>query len=209
MRKNILILIAALTLTGCAIGNKHAYNNIDVITSIKTENKISVASLDQREYVVSRQSTPDFVGMQRGGFGNPFDVLTASGNHLSSEFTYTIKKALQANGAKVLSLETKPSNTSQPAMAQLIASAGDRLLLLTIKEWVGDSQINTEVRYDLRLEVTDSSGKILATKDYAGRRNLGGSQFNPPGYAKEVMPEAFREAIGTLLNSQEIISAIQ
>lgn len=94
-------------------------------------------------------------------------------------------------------------------MAELVASAGDRLLLLTIKEWVGDSQINTEVRYDLQLMVADSSGKTLATRSYAGKRNLGGSQFNPPGYAKEVMPTAFREAIETLLNSPEILAALQ
>ncbi len=147
--------------------------------------------------------------MQRGGFGNPFDVLTASGRPLSSEFTAAVKNALQLNGVKVFALETKPSNASQPAMAELVASAGDRLLLLTIKEWVGDSQINTEVRYSLNLVVADSSGKTLATKDYIGTRNLGGSQFNPPGYAKEVMPQAFREAIETLLNSPQILAALQ
>ncbi len=209
MKNAFLILIAAIALTGCAVGNKHVYNDVEVRTSAKSEKPVSVASLDQREYVVSGQSKPEFVGMQRGGFGNPFDVLTASGRPLSSEFTAAVKNALQLNGVKVFALETKPSNASQPAMAELVASAGDRLLLLTIKEWVGDSQINTEVRYSLNLVVADSSGKTLATKDYIGTRNLGGSQFNPPGYAKEVMPQAFREAIETLLNSPQILAALQ
>lgn len=209
MKNTLLILITALALSGCAIGNKHVYNDVGVKTSAKSGKAVSVASLDQREYVLSGQSNPELVGMQRGGFGNPFNVLTASGRPLSSEFTAAVKTALELNGVKVFSLETKPSSTSQPAMAELVASAGDRLLLLTIKEWVGDSQINTEVRYDLQLIVTDSSGKTLATRGYAGKRNLGGSQFNPPGYAKEVMPAAFREAIETLLNSPEILAALQ
>ena len=128
--------------------------------------------------------------MQRGGFGNPFDVLTASGRSLSSEFTTAIKNALERNGAKVFSLETKPSNVTNPAMAELVATTGDRLLLLSIKEWVGDSQINTEVRYNLLLTVADSSGKSLAKKSHTGIRNLGGSQFNPPAHAKEVHAES-------------------
>ncbi len=209
MKKMLLIVLAAVALSGCAVGNKHVYNDVEVKTSAKTAKSVSVASLDQREYVLSGQSTPDFVGMQRGGFGNPFNVLTASGRPLTAEFTTAVKTALERNGARVFSVETKPAKGSQPAMADLVASAGDRLLLLSIREWVGDSQINTEVRYDLLLTVADSGGKTLATKTYAGTRNLGGSQFNPPGHAKEVMPKAFREAIETLLNSPEIITALQ
>lgn len=209
MQKTLLIMIAAVSISGCAVGNKHVYNDVAVETSAKTGKSVSVASLDQREYVVSGQSKPEFVGMQRGGFGNPFDVLTASGRSLSSEFTTAIKNALERNGAKVFSLETKPSNVTNPAMAELVATTGDRLLLLSIKEWVGDSQINTEVRYNLLLTVADSSGKSLATKSHTGIRNLGGSQFNPPAHAKEVMPKAFREAIETLLNSQEVVAALQ
>lgn len=209
MKKIILPLLATAVLSGCAVGNKHAYNNIEAQTSAKTSKSVSVASLDQREYVVTGQSKPDFVGMQRGGFGNPFDVLTASGRPLSSEFTTAVKNALERNGAKVIALETKPSSSTQAAMAQLVASTGDRLLLLSIKEWVGDSQVNTEVRYNLVLTVADNTGKALANKTYSGARDLGGSQLNPPGHAKEVMPKAFREAIEALLNSPEIAAALQ
>lgn len=209
MKKTLSILITALTLTGCAVGNKHVYNDIVVKTSAKAVKPVSLAAVDQREYVLSGQSKPDLVGMQRGGFGNPFDVVTASGRPLSSEFSAAIKSALELNGAKVLVVQTKPTSSSQPVIAELVASAGDRLLMLTIQEWIGDSQINTEVRYNLQLLVADSSGKTLVTKSYAGTRNLGGSQFNPPAYAKEVMPIAFREAIETLLNSPEILAALQ
>lgn len=209
MKTTPLILLLAATLSGCAVGNKHAYHEIEATTSTKTEKSVSVATLDQREYVISGQSKPELVGMQRGGFGNPFDVLTASGRPLSSEFTSTVKRALERNGIKVLAVETKPSSPSQPAMADLMASAGDRLLLLSIKEWIGDSQINTELRYNLQLLVADKTGKTLATKNYSGSRNLGGSQLNPPGHAKEVMPTAFREAVEHLLNSREITAALQ
>ena len=209
MKKIFPLLLLAAALSGCAVGNKHAYHEVEVKTTAKTEKSVSVTTSDQREYVVSGQSTPDLVGMQRGGFGNPFDVLTASGRPLSSEFTGAIKNALERNGVKVVAIDTKPSKPSQPAMAELVASAGDRLLLLSVKEWIGDSQVNTEVRYDLDLIVADSSGKTLATKTYQGSRSLGGSQINPPGHAKEVMPKAFKEAIEDLLNNPAIVAALK
>ena len=124
MKKTLLILIAAIVLTGCAVGNKHVYNDIEVITDAKSGKTVSVATVDQREYVVSGQSKPEFVGMQRGGFGNPFDVLTASGRPLSSEFTAAVRNALERNGVKVFSLDTKPSNATQPAMAELVVAPG-------------------------------------------------------------------------------------
>lgn len=209
MKKTLLTLIAAIALSGCAVGNKHVYHDVGVEASVKTGKSVSVASVDQREYVLSGQSQPELVGTQRGGFGNPFNVLSASGRPLSSEFTTAIRSALKRNGVKVVSLETKPSKASQPAMAELVASARDRLLLLLIKEWIGDSQLNTKVRYDLLLTVADNSGKTLATKTYTGERDLGGSFVNAPGHAKEVMPKAFREAIESLVNSAEIIAALR
>lgn len=202
-------LLAAIVLSGCAVGNKHAYNDIDPTVGTRTDKSVAVAAVDQRSYVLSGQSTPDLVGMQRGGFGNPFDVLTASGRPLSAEFATAMKSALARNGVKVVAIDTKPATSTQPAMTDLIASTGDRLLLLGIQEWIGDSQINTEVRYELQLVVADSGGKTLASKRYSGTRALGGSHINPPGHAKEVMPKAFKEMIETLLNSPEIATALK
>ncbi|WP_434516261.1 hypothetical protein AB6Q56_06400 [Dechloromonas sp. ARDL1] len=210
MKTPILVtLLAAVLLSGCAVGNKHAYNNVEPAVSTRTDKSVSVAAVDQRSYVLSGQSAPDLVGMQRGGFGNPFDVTTASGRPLSMEFATAMKNALTKNGVKVVAIDTKPATSTQPAMTDLIASAGDRLLLLGIQEWIGDSQINTEVRYELQLVVADSSGRTLASKKLSGTRALGGSHINPPGHAKEVMPKAFRETVETLLNSPEITTALK
>lgn len=209
MNKLLLILVAVSVLSGCAVGNKHVYHDVEARLSGKTDKLVSLATLDQREYVLSGQSRPELVGMQRGGFGNPFDVLTESGRALSTEFTAAIKSGLERNGIKVASLETKPSAASTAVMAQLVGSGGDRLLLMLVKEWIGDSQVNTTLRHDLLLAVYDKSGKQLATKFYIGDRSLGGSHLNPPAHAKEVMPKAFREAIETLMNSPEILAALR
>jgi hypothetical protein len=191
------------------VGNKHSYHDASATTKTNTDKSIAVSSLDRRSYVVSGKSSPDFVGMQRGGFGNPFDVLTVSGKPLSSEFSEAIKTALARNGVNVIVVDTQPSADNRGAMTNLIATHRDRLLLLNINEWLSDTYQNTGLRYTLKLSVTDSNGKQIAEKSLNGDLNLGGSAFNPPGHAKEVIPGKFRSVVEQLLNSPEISSALK
>lgn len=203
------IILASATLVGCAVGNQHAYHETAPQTIARTDKTVTIASHDQREYVRSGRSQPDLVGMQRGGFGNPFDVRTESGRTLSAEFTAAMRGALERSGVRVIAVETKATEDERSVSASLKAAKGERLLLLAIREWLSDSMVNTELSYDLQLTITDASGKLLATKVHAGKRDLGGSAMNPPGHAKAVMPGAFKDAVEALLNSPEVVSALK
>jgi hypothetical protein len=210
--KNLLISIIALAsiaLGGCAVGNKHAYHEAAPMAAPRTDKAVAIASHDQREYVRSGRSQPDLVGMQRGGFGNPFDVRTESGRTLAAEFTAAMRGALERNGIRVIAVDTKATEDEQGIVANLRATKGERQLLLAIREWLTDSMVNTELSYDLRLTVTDDSGKQLATKQLAGKRDLGGSAMNPPAHAKAVAPGAFKDAVESLLNSPEITAGLK
>lgn len=211
--KTSLLQLSALALTvlltGCAVGNKHAYHDANATTTTSTDKSVAVTSVDQRAYVVSGKSTPDFVGMQRGGFGNPFDVRTVSGKPLADEFSEAIKAALVRNGVNVIAIDSRTAADNRGAMTSLIATHRDRLLLLGINEWVSDTFQNTSLSYTLKLAVTDSNGKEIATKSLDAELNLGGSVLNPPGHAKEVIPGKFRSAVEQLLNSPEIASALK
>lgn len=70
------MLLLAVVSSGCAVGNRYAYHTVVVDPSISGRSRVSVATHDQRAYVVSGNKDPQFVGVQRGGFGNPFDVRT-------------------------------------------------------------------------------------------------------------------------------------
>lgn len=209
LAKVALPLAVVALLSGCAVGNKHAYHDANPTTTTRTDKSVAVASLDGRPYILAGKSTPDFVGMQRGGFGNPFDVLTASGRPLSSEFSNAIKAALVRNGANVIVVETQPASDNKAAITSLVATQRDRLLLLDISEWVSDTFQNTGLGYTLRIAVADTNGKELAQKTIKADLNLGGSVINPPGHAKEVIPPAFRQAVEQLLNSPEITAALK
>lgn len=209
MKNTLVALIVAFTISGCVFGNKYAYHNVGAQTEARTQKSLAVATLDQREYILSGQSRQQLVGMIRNGYGMPFDVATESGRPLSSEFTHAVKEALERNNIKVFAIETKPASSTQGAMAELVASGGERLLLLSIEEWIGDLYVNTEVRYNIKLVVTDKSGKTLATNKYEGIRNLGNSTFHPLRHNKEAMRNAFKEAVEQLLNSPAIAAALR
>jgi hypothetical protein len=147
--------------------------------------------------------------MQRGGFGNPFDVRTESGRTLAAEFTAAMRGALERNGVRVTSVETKATDDERSVSASLRATKDERQLLLAIREWLTDSMVNTELSYDLQLTITDNSGKVLASKNHSGKRDLGGSAMNPPGHAKAVVPGAFKDAVEWLLNSPEVAAALK
>lgn len=65
------------------MGNKHQYIGSDPELLVTTTYATAVAVQDRRPYVLDGDKDADFVGIQRGGFGNPFDVITTSGRPLA------------------------------------------------------------------------------------------------------------------------------
>ena len=154
----LLVVASLLALSACAVGNRYDYSNAIGGLPVSGKGTIAVDVIDARPYVVSGDKTPDFVGIQRGGFGNPFDVRTASGGPLAGEMRTGIVNALQKQGFTVL-----PAN-----------EAASRKLQLKVLEWKTDVMARMKVLYDLTLAVLDERGKVLATSRTQGEEVLGG-----------------------------------
>src|SRR5437899_535946 len=105
VRVVLLSLLCVVVFGGCAVGVKHQYDNITPETKFQTRAKIAVGVHDQRNYVVYGQKSPTFVGLSRGGFGNPFDVNTASGQALANDFRNSIANGLSRAGANVVRVD--------------------------------------------------------------------------------------------------------
>ena len=84
MRNLVLLLFVGVLASGCAVGNTHRYDWGDANLSIETDKTVAVSILDARSYVQSGAKLPNFVGLQRGGFGVPFGVTTRSGRPVCS-----------------------------------------------------------------------------------------------------------------------------
>jgi hypothetical protein len=156
----ILVRVAAcslfgtllLTLGGCAVGNRYDYGNAISGLPISGTGKLAVDVVDARPYVVNGDKKPDFVGLQRGGFGNPFDVRTGSGRPLATEMRDAISNALQKQGYAVVGA----------------TEAAPRKMELRIFDWKTDVMMKMKTIYDLQLTVFDGRGVQLAQSKAKG-----------------------------------------
>jgi hypothetical protein len=211
MRKAAVIwlIISIVFFAGCAVGNKHAYHTVDANIAAEGTTKVAVATHDQRSYVKNGNKQPDFVGLQRGGFGNPFDIKTVTGNALAQEFTEAVCRSLASRGFHTTPVIVNYSETSYTVKADLSKTGAKRLILITLYEWKSDTYNNTALIYDVNLEVFDEHGNIIAKNSINGRDDLGGSLMNPPAHAKKVIPIAFKEKIESLLNYKNISETLE
>ncbi|MEK6742340.1 MAG: hypothetical protein AABZ15_01950 [Nitrospirota bacterium] len=211
MKRKLVLLIAycAAVLSGCAIGNTHRYHDTLADINFSGSITIAVATHDQREYVLSGVKEPDFVGLSRGGFGNPFNINTESGKQLAEDMTLSIANSLGKKGFKVVPVLVPHSDQRQAVVGKLKGAGGERLLIFTLSEWKSDTYMNTALLYDIKAEVLNKEGTTLAQKSLNGKDDLGGSFMNPPQHAKEAVPVAFKEKIEKLLKSPEIEAALR
>lgn len=205
----LFIAFMSITLSACAFGNKHAYHDVHADIEAIGTSVVAVTTHDQRNYVISGNKNPVFVGLQRGGYGNPFDVLTKSGDPLAHDMTQSVAMSLSKNGFKAIPVPSSHSDDRQTLINRLKSMEADRLIMFTIYEWKSDTYQNTALIYDVNATIMDREGKVLGESKIEGRDNLRGSFMNPTGHAKEVIPDAFREKIQILINSKQISNELQ
>ncbi|MFM8443210.1 MAG: hypothetical protein ACKN9W_07715 [Methylococcus sp.] len=185
-------------LAGCAFGNKHDYRQAQPSLAYSGAQKISVGVHDQRPEVVRGDVDEDYVGMQRGGYGNPFRIGTLSHKPLADEMAKLLVDALRKSGAQAAPVRLAPSLKQDQALSVLKAGQPDKSLLLVLRDWESDSYVGTELRYDVDMKVFGRSGNLLASKTAKGVDQLGSSFWNPQGVAKEQAPIAFRRKMEEL-----------
>ena len=140
-----------------------------------------------------------------GGFGNPFNVETESGNPLSDDFSKAVAKALSKKGVQVTEVSI-PLRMDQSDVIKNLTQSGNKAVFITIKEWKSDTYQNTALNYDVQIQVIDKTGKVVAKKSISGSENLGGDFINPPGHAKRVVPPAFQSKLEQLFSETDISS---
>lgn len=209
MSKSISVgLTGLLLLGGCAYGVKHDYDQKALDLGISTSATVAVGTLDRRPYIVNGQKAPDFVGLSRGGFGNPFDVATQSGRPLASDMSSSIVTSMKGKGVDAKVVELKPAFSVDEARTALSAAGTQRSVMITLMEWKGDTMINVGLNYDFDLRVFDKDGKLLASKMQQGRENLGSGDPFAPGGSSQILPR-FRRMMETLFRDPDVVKALQ
>ena len=208
-RAMVLMVLAAMLCTGCAVGNRHDYGTAQVSLQLEGGGRVAVATHDLRGYVVSGDKSEDFVGLQRGGYGNPFDVGTASGRSLATEMTAAICASLSSHGFQAQPVPTSPGEEPGAVLARLRQTGADRLLLLSLLNWKSDTYKSTALAYEVTLSVHDPQGAKLGDCRLEGSDDLGGSFWNPMGHARQAVPKAYAAKLAELLSNSEIQAALR
>lgn len=169
-----LFLLVGL-LGGCAIGNKYDYQiaRAEVAAPAPAPADLAVAVVDLRPYVLDRDKTPDFVGLQRGGYGNPFDVTTKSGAPLASEFTQLLQRSFARDGVLPPALVLTAGAPAADIQSAFAATKASRLLLVEMREWKSDVFAQVTMHWDLTGRVYDRNGATLGEDRVQGTAGTG------------------------------------
>src|SRR6187549_591489 len=116
------------------IGQQHAYHLGNPQVLQRGSLVLALAVQDQRPYELSGAKRPNFVGLSRGGFGNPFDVTTQSGQPLASDISSSIVASMRGRGVEAKVVELKPGTPESEALSQLRAAGAQKSVLLTLRE---------------------------------------------------------------------------
>ena len=207
MLRTVLLLGIALAFVGCAFGRKQDYLQAQPALGSTGQGSLSLGVQDLRPYVVNHEKDETFVGLQRGGYGNPFDVSTQSKQPLADDMAKVLAKALSRSAGTVQTVRLPPALDKPAVIRALQSSHPDRSLLLSLHEWKSDTYMGTKLVYDAEMEVIDPHGRSVARRRIQGEDDLGGAFWDPQGHAQEAAPLAFKRKMEELF-SGEIAEAL-
>ena len=200
----LLSLVAILG--GCAFGRTYSYSDTPLgLQGVSSAGSVAVGVQDARPYVISGNKSESFVGLMRGGFGNPFDVNTQSGGPLAVEIRDAIVRALKARGISAEPVSVPVSDSASGAKRRLEDTKARRLALITLKEWKSDTMMGTDLHYDVTLTVFGENGRQLATNTIHGMDNLGNLGLSP----NEGISRASARRLDSLFDDEKVLAALK
>jgi len=208
MSIRILILTLATLLGGCAVGNRYAYDNITAETAIRGNGTVAVGTHDQRPYVLDGDKEPQFVGLQRGGYGNTFDVRTGGGKPLADDMTNSIVGTLNRQGFSAAPVAIEHTASTGDARTRLLAAGAQRIVLLTVRDWKTDSMMRVGLDFDLTLSVLGKDGQVLAETSVSGKKEVLGAAPVIPSDAAPMVGNAFKAKLEKLFADSAVGRAL-
>ena len=202
----LFVMLTILALGGCAIGNQYSYRDSDLAIPVSGDDSIGLTVVDRRPYVLSGDKPASFIGLQRGGFGNPFNVTTESGMPLTDEVQTALANGLRKRGYSVT--ELYPGSSNEAAILRAVEKGNlSKNIVLVFQEWKTDAMMRLGLSYDLNLRVLDSNGKQLASAWSRGDDESLGSAGMESGNA-ELAKRAMANKLESLFRDDSIRQAL-
>ena len=200
----LLLAVAALGLTGCAMWNKFDIREVSV-SAPGGSKSVAVAVVDERSDLRQGDIVPESIGHTRNGYGIPYRVKTATKNPLAMEIAEVVVRGFGPNRKLAPPMS---SATADSAKAALRGTGTDRQILIRIQRFNSDTLIRTELDYAIAMEVYDSQGRLIASASRANTANLGGNPLVPALHARQSVIRTTGTVLNDLLSTPEIRSAL-
>ncbi|ULQ55703.1 hypothetical protein KJS94_13720 [Flavihumibacter rivuli] len=207
------MLIGLFLLVGCSVGRKMSFEEKKVAPDYASAKSMLVSFQDQRPDVLSGKEKPSFCGHMKSTGQIEYNMQTESGKPLAEEFTNAVSKGLtekQLNNSPLVVTHL----TSFDSIRQAFTSSGkERLVFFTIRKWEAEetptfTTIKYEVLYDLKLDIYDQSGQLLAsetTQDiFVDKKGVAGSVK----VLQQLADEIFQTQVKALFNREKIRASL-
>jgi hypothetical protein len=209
MNRLTVVVSCLVLVSGCAVGRKHVYDSGVPRLQQGGVTSVAVAVHDRRQRVLTQKDDPNVSGVMRGGFGNPWDVTTESGQPLAEDFALTIRRALAKRGYRVAAVGTVHSQSPEDVLRALARTGAARSLAIQITVWKSDTYIDTDLTYNLSATVLDPAGLVVGQATVNGQDALGGDFIDPPSFAESAVPKAYIAKLEALLNHPTIVHGLK
>lgn len=207
--KKSFILLFCVYLAGCVAGQEYNYEDSSMDIPVKPSEKrtLILSVQDLRPYVLSGDKESNFVGLQRGGFGEPWGVTTASGDPMTEDMSEAIVSGLKDAGYNAFNTPGK----NEVSYLTKTASKHDasRIVILKVFEWKSDVYVNVTLHCDLELNILDVEGKLLAKSSDKFIGSIAGGSWATTDENSKAMTDEFTKRVRNLFTTDEVRKTLQ
>jgi len=206
--------LGALCLTsvlglGCASGARVAYDGVQINLPFVGKQHVAVAALDQRPSVKSGERDPSFTGMLRADSETTSAVSTASGRAFAEDVSEVVGRGLGRSGFRVDRVTFDASLSNEQVFERLEVTGATHLVLVVIREWQTITFQNTEVRYDLGLEIRNPAGALQGESTRRGSDQLPEAHADSETVRERANQRALEQKLNLLFAEPRVVAAFE
>jgi hypothetical protein len=209
LRKHMLAMVLVIfIIIGCGprgIRYTATLHNLECTSN----RSVAVAILDERPYVLNKEKDPSYVGIMRGGYGNPFNIWTESGAALADDMLTTVTDSLRTRGFTVMPLKSSTTDSPNSVMAKFSASGADRLILMEVKEWQSDYLPRAFTAERSNLFINVEIAVFNRNQKSIEKSNLREELTLPSGWPENTVPDAYQRKIRQLIDGSRVCQALR
>lgn len=172
------------------------------LTKINHEN-LALLIWDQRPQVEDQSQPESFLGYIRSITGIAWPYFVKSGEGFSTVMLEKIQNAYSSTGIEINCIEASPSNKKEQILKKIQSYTYEKVLVIKLNKLYFDGVAKIEYVVDIEIQLYDTKGELLFSKEIIKKIKLGGSMKY-----KKTVPATLKNIFENALNGNDVIDAI-